>query len=64
LFEELYAQFPTYSLPYIPEEWLQNGHDDFYQVELKRKLHIFLIDIIRVPFIRENHILRAFLELD
>ena len=38
LFEDLYNQFPTYSLPFIPDEWLINATDDFMLRDLRNKL--------------------------
>jgi hypothetical protein len=51
-------------LPYIPDEWLTNATEDFYANELKKKLQIFLIDFIRIPFVRENNIFKQFLEME
>jgi hypothetical protein len=51
-------------LPYIPDEWLNDTKEDFFKGELKKKLQVFLIDLVRIPFIRENSIFKHFLEMD
>ncbi|CDW76855.1 guanylate-binding n-terminal domain containing protein [Stylonychia lemnae] len=64
LFEELYNQFPTYTLPFIPDEWLQNATDDFMIKDLRKKLQVFMMDLVKIPFIRGNQIFKQFLEMD
>lgn len=63
-FDDLYAQFPTYSLPYIPDEWMQNSTDEFYLRDLKQKLQNFILDLGRIPFVRGNQSFKQFLEID
>jgi hypothetical protein len=60
----LLNQFPTYSLPYIPDEWLVNATDDFILKDLKSKLQSNLVDLVRIPFVRGSQIFKSFLEMD